>query len=70
MKQYIEVKAKENIYPSEAQLIIEKGTIAAVMTMGTISPKSKEMFDEAGILWVEQVPEQWINESDAKKLEL
>ncbi|MGB0563547.1 MAG: hypothetical protein ACPGVO_17345 [Spirulinaceae cyanobacterium] len=70
MKQYIEVKAKENIYPSEAKLIIVKGTIAAVMTMGTISPNSKEMFDAAGILWVEQVPEQWINESDAKKLEL
>ncbi len=70
MRQYIEIKAKKNIYPSEAKLIVEKGTIAAVVTLGTISNRAKQMFEEAGILWVERVPEQWIQNSAAKKLEL
>ena len=70
MRQYIEIKAKANIYPSEAKEIVAKGTIFAVLTVGTISPKAKELLDDAGILWVEKIPETKIIESDAKKLDL
>ena len=50
VRQYIEIKAKANIYPSEANAIAAKGTIFAVLTTGTISPKAKELFDAAEII--------------------
>ncbi|MFB2982454.1 hypothetical protein [Microseira sp. BLCC-F43] len=56
MSQYIEIKTLENIYPYQAKKIIAKGTVKAILTMGTISAKAKVLFDEAGILWVEKIP--------------
>lgn len=50
MKQYIEIKTLENIYPYQAKKIIAKGTVKAILTMGTISPQAKMLFDEAEIL--------------------
>jgi hypothetical protein len=38
---YIEIKTKKNIYPGEAQKIIEKGTVSGILTTGTISLKAK-----------------------------
>ncbi len=63
MSQYIEIKTVENIYPYQAQKIIAKGTVKAVITMGTISKSAKILFEKAGILWVEKVPEQMFKES-------
>jgi hypothetical protein len=58
MSQYIEIKTVENIYPYQARKIIAKGTVKIVITMGTISPNAKLLFDNAGILWVEEIPEK------------
>jgi glycine cleavage system aminomethyltransferase T len=47
---------KKNIYPGEAQKIIDKQTVVGVITTGTISPDAKKRFDQAGIAWAEKVP--------------
>ncbi len=64
---HIEIKTKENIYPGEAQKIIDKKTVVAVITTGTISPKAKDLFDLAGIAWEQKVPETEFRESEAKE---
>lgn len=64
MNQYIEIKTVENIYPYQAKKIIAKGTVKAILTMGTISPKAKVLLDEAGILWVEKIPENMFKGSE------
>lgn len=66
MSQYIEIKTVENIYPYQAKKIIAKGTIKAVLTMGTISAKAKVLFDEAGIMWVEKIPAKMFKGSEAE----
>lgn len=66
MSQYIEIKTVENIYPYQAKRIIAKGTVKAVITMGTISKNAKMLFEEAGILWVEKVPEQMFIKSEVR----
>ncbi len=65
---HIEIKAKQNIYPGEAQKIIEKGTVSGILTTGTISPKAKELFDKANIAWAENIPEREFMESEAKEV--
>lgn len=64
---HIEIKSKKNIYPSEARKIIDKQTVVAVITTGTISPDAKKLFDQAGIAWAENVPETEFMESEAKE---
>ena len=64
---HIEIKSKKNIYPSEARKIIDKQTVVAVITTGTISQSAKELFDQAGIAWAENVPETEFMESEAKE---
>jgi len=64
---HIEIKSKKNIYPSEARKIIDKQTVVAVITTGTISQSAKELFDQAGIAWAENVPESEFMESEAKE---
>jgi len=64
---HIEIKSKKNIYPSEARKIIDKQTVVAVITTGTISQSAKELFDQAGIAWAEKVPESEFMESEAKE---
>ncbi|MBD1882934.1 hypothetical protein [Microcoleus vaginatus] len=64
---HIEIKTKVNIFPGEAQKIIDKQTVVGVITTGTISPKAKELFDQAGIAWAEKVPETEFRESEAKE---
>ena len=64
---HIEIKTKKNIYPGEAQKIIDKGTVTAILTTGTISPKAKALFEEANIAWAENVPEKEFMESEAKE---
>ncbi len=54
---YIEIKTKKTIYPGEAQKIINKGTIVAVLTTETISANAKQLLDQAQIAWAENVPE-------------
>lgn len=64
---HIEIKTKKNIYPGEAQTIIDKKTVVAVITTGTISLSAKKLFDKAGIAWAENVPESEFRESEAKE---
>ena len=53
---HIEIKTKENIFPGDAQKIIDKKTVVAVITTETISLSAKKVFDQAGIAWAEKVP--------------
>jgi len=64
---HMEIKTKQNIYPGEAQKIIDKQTVVAVITTGTISLSAKKLFDQAGIAWAENVPETEFMESEAKE---
>lgn len=64
---HIEIKTKKNIYPGEAQKIIDKGTVSGILTTGTISPKAKKLFDRANIAWAENIPEREFMESEAKE---
>ncbi|MFE1746496.1 hypothetical protein [Coleofasciculus sp. H7-2] len=64
---HIEIKAKQNIYPGEAQKIIDKGTVIGVITTGTISASAKELFNNANIAWAENVPEKEFMESEAQE---
>ena len=54
---YIEIKTREKINRGLALSLIEKGTISAVITTGTISSNAKKLFDNAGIAWAENIPE-------------
>jgi hypothetical protein len=62
---YIEIKTKKTIYPGEAQKIINKGTIIAVLTTGRISPNAKKLLDKAQIAWAENIPESEFMESES-----
>ena len=42
---YLEIKPREKINRGLALTLIEKGTISAVVTTGTISPNAKKIFD-------------------------
>ncbi|WP_254565961.1 hypothetical protein [Oscillatoria sp. HE19RPO] len=64
---YIEIKTKKTIYPGEAQKIINKGTIIAVLTTGRISPNAKKLLDKAQIAWAENVPESEFMESTSQE---
>ncbi len=64
---HIEIKTKKNIFPGEAQKIINKGTASGILTTGTISLKAKELFDKANIAWAENIPEKEFMESEAKE---
>ena len=64
---HIEIKTKKNIYPGEAQKIIDKQTVVGALTTGTISPDAKKRFDQAGIAWAEKIPETEFRESEAKE---
>ncbi len=64
---YIEIKTKKTIYPGEAQKIINKGTVIALLTTGTISPNAKQLLDKAQIAWAENVPESEFMESESQE---
>jgi RecB family endonuclease NucS len=64
---HIEIKTKKNIYPGEAQKMIDKQTVIGVLTTGTISAKAKELFNNAGIAWAENFPEKEFMESEAQE---
>ena len=70
MSQYIEIKTLENLYPYQAKKIINKGTVKAILTTGTISPNAKTLFDQSGIIWVEKIPESRFMKSKAQDIEL
>ncbi len=53
---YIEIKAKKNIFPGEAKKNIAKECVIGVVTAGTIFPKAKQLFYEAGIAYAEKIP--------------
>jgi hypothetical protein len=64
---YLEIKTLKNLYPGDAKKIIAKGSVIGVITTGTISPKAKEMLNEAGIAWVENIPEREFMESEVQE---
>lgn len=67
---YIEVKARKTTISSTlAKQIVDKGTVCAFLTTGKISGPAKEVFDEAGIAWAENVEERQFLESEAEEVE-
>lgn len=63
MSHYIEIKTLKNLYPYQARKIIKTGTVRAVLTTGTISADAKRLLDEAGIIWIEKIPEKMFRKS-------
>lgn len=70
MGQYAEIKVLERVTKTKAQQIVKKGTVEMVLSMGKIDPGAKQLFDEAGIIYVENIPENVFMESQAKEIEL
>jgi hypothetical protein len=67
---YIEIKNhKRAISKAIAQKIVDKGNVSGFLTTGQISAGAKELFNEAGIAWAENIPEKEFMESEAKELE-
>lgn len=66
---YIEIKARKYIDSTDAQKIIDKGTVVALLTTGRISKPAKKKLDEANIAWAENVSEQEFMESEAQEEE-
>lgn len=64
---YIEIKTKKTIYPGEVQKIINKGTVIAVLTTGTISSNAKQLLNKAQRAWAENVPETEFMESTSQE---
>lgn len=62
MSHYIEIKTLKNLYPYQARKIIKTGTVKALLTTGTISNDAKILLDEAGIIWIEKIPESLFRE--------
>ncbi|MFM8296547.1 MAG: hypothetical protein ACKN9E_18655 [Microcystaceae cyanobacterium] len=65
---YIEIKTTQYITSTIAQKIIDKGSVIAILSTGRISQPAKDLFDQAGIEWVENVPEREFMESEAQEL--
>ena len=67
---YIEIKNhKASISKAIAQKIVNKGNVSGFLTTGKISAGAKELFDQAGIAWAENIPEKEFMESEAKELD-
>lgn len=65
---HIEIKARD-IRPVDVRKIIAKGNVIAVLTTGKISNMARTLLDEAGIEWVDEIPEKEFMESEAQEME-
>ncbi|MDY6783789.1 MAG: hypothetical protein SW833_14815 [Cyanobacteriota bacterium] len=54
---HIEIKTRY-IDSGDAKKMIQKGTIIGVITTARISKPAKQLFDQSGIAWAENVPKQ------------
>lgn len=70
MGHYAEIKVMATVTKAKAQQIVNKGTVEMVISMEKIAPGAKELFDQAGIEYVENIPESEFMESNAKEIEL
>lgn len=50
-----EVKTKKNLFPNEAQKIVDKGTVGIIISQCKVSDKTKMILDNAGIVLYEGV---------------
>ncbi|MEM9542993.1 MAG: hypothetical protein AAGA60_26315 [Cyanobacteria bacterium P01_E01_bin.42] len=57
---YIEIKTRY-LDAGDARKIIEKQTIVSVICTDKISKPAKKLFDEAGIVWAENVKKENFN---------
>ena len=64
---YIEIKTRKYIDSTLAQKIIDKGTVRAILTTGTITKPAKTLFDDAHIAWAENIPESEFMEREAQE---
>lgn len=58
MRQYIEFKGgKTPLNSTDAKKIIAKDTISIVLAVAKIYKPARVLFDRAGIIWVDELPE-------------
>jgi len=70
-KKYGEVKTKKNIFPKQAQELVDKGTMGILLIQAKASKKTKRILDEAGITLYEGIEPKEIDkvrETVAKEL--
>lgn len=61
-KNFGEVKTKKNLFPSEAQKIVDKGTVGIIISQCKVSNKTKSVLDNAGIVIYEGVEAEKVEE--------
>ncbi len=55
---YIEIKTRKVIDAVVAKRIIRKGNVSAIVTTGKITNPAKVLFDQHGIAFAENIPEE------------
>ncbi|RGE39031.1 hypothetical protein DZC30_22425 [Comamonas testosteroni] len=72
-KSFGEVKTRKNIFPSQAQDIVDKGSIDILIIQAIASPKTKDILDKGGVTLYEGVEPgevERMRECVARELEL
>ncbi len=72
-KSFGEVKTRKNIFPSQAQDIVDKGSVGILIIQAIASHKTKAILDKGGVTLYEGVEPgevEHIRETVAKELEL
>lgn len=70
-KKYGEVKTRKNIFPKQAQELVNKETIGILLIQAIASPKTKKILDEGNIILYEGIEPKEIDkirENIAKEL--
>ncbi|MCW6035697.1 hypothetical protein K4A83_05345 [Spirulina subsalsa FACHB-351] len=65
---HIEIKTRQFIGSDIANKIVKKGTVSAVLTTGKIYKPAKDIFDQAGIAWAENIDERQFLKSEAQEV--
>lgn len=60
-KKYGEIKTRKNIFPKDAQEIVDKGTINILIIQAKASDKTKQILDKAGVKLYEGVEPKEVN---------
>lgn len=67
-KPHIEIKAR-NFRPEDARKVIAKGNVIGVLITGKMSPLAGKLLDDAGIEWVDEIPEEEFMESKDQEMQ-
>ncbi len=55
---YLEIKTTQKVGLTLAKKILSRKNISAILTTGSITKKAKELFDQHGIAYAENIPRQ------------